>query len=122
MTIAKVNLENAFSLFSDHWSPKIVGDVNDTQVKLAKFEGRFDWHHHANENEMFFVLSGLMRIDLRDGAIDVGPGEFIIIPKGVEHCPEAIGGECSVMLIERAEIKHTGNIVTEKTVIEYERL
>lgn len=122
MTIQKVNLASAFQQFSDHWSPKIVGDVNETQIKLAKFEGRFDWHHHADEDEMFFVISGTMRMDLHDGPVEVCAGEFIIIPKGVEHCPEAVGGECQIMLIEKADIKHTGNVITEKTVREFERL
>jgi mannose-6-phosphate isomerase-like protein (cupin superfamily) len=122
MTIQKVNLSDAFGRFSDHWSPKIVGDVNETQIKLAKFDGRFDWHHHADEDEMFLVISGRMRMDLHDGAIEVGPGEFIIIPKGTEHCPEAVDGECHIVLIERADTRHTGNVTTEKTVSEYQRL
>lgn len=122
MTVKKVNLTEAFARFSDHWSPKIVGDVNETQIKLAKIDGRFDWHHHAAEDEMFLVVSGRMRMDLPDGPVELSAGEFIIVPKGTEHCPESVGGECQIMLIERAETRHTGNVTTEKTVHDYDRL
>jgi mannose-6-phosphate isomerase-like protein (cupin superfamily) len=122
MEIKKVNLAEAFSRFSDHWSPKIVGDVNETQIKLAKIDGRFDWHHHADEDEMFLVISGKMRMDLGDGAVEISAGEFIIVPKGTQHCPESVDGECHIMLIERADTRHTGNVTTEKTVAVYERL
>lgn len=122
MVIDKVNLVEAFGRFSDHWSPKIVGDVNETQIKLAKIEGRFDWHHHADEDEMFLVIGGRMLMHLRDGPVELGAGEFIVVPKGTEHCPESVGGECQIMLIERADTRHTGNVTTERTVTEFERL
>jgi mannose-6-phosphate isomerase-like protein (cupin superfamily) len=122
MTPAKINLAEAFSRISDHWSPHIGGDINDAQIKLAKFAGKFDWHHHEHEDELFLVVAGVMRMGLRTGDIDVHPGEYIIIPKGTEHCPEAIGGECHVVLLEPKTTINTGNVVTEKTRIELERL
>jgi mannose-6-phosphate isomerase-like protein (cupin superfamily) len=112
----KVNLAAAFATFSDHWNPRIAGEINDTAVKLVKFTGKFDWHHHEAEDELFLVISGTMRMGLRDGDIDVGPGEFIVVPRGTEHRPEAIGGECHVMLIEPKTTLNTGNVITEKTV------
>lgn len=122
MTIAKVNLADAFAQFSDHWSPRVAGEINDAQVKLVKFAGKFDWHHHEREDELFLVVSGVLRMGLRTGDIDVQPGEFIIIPKGTEHCPEAIGDECHVLLLEPSTTVNTGNVVTEKTVTELARL
>ncbi len=122
MAIAKINLTEAFATFSDHWNPRVAGEVNDSLVKLVKFSGQFDWHHHEKEDELFLVVSGTMRMGLRNGDVDVGPGELIIIPHGVEHRPEAIGGECHVMLIEPNTTLNTGNVVTEKTVRELERL
>ncbi|MEP3226950.1 MAG: cupin domain-containing protein [Parasphingorhabdus sp.] len=118
----KVNLKDAFATFSDHWSPKIAGDINDAQIKLAKFEGQFDWHHHDQEDELFLVIAGRMRMGLRSGNVDVDPGEFIIIPRGVEHRPEGLGGECHVLLLEPKTILNTGNVITEKTVIAPDRL
>lgn len=120
--IQKINLAEAFATFSDHWSPKIAGDVNNAQVKLAKFAGKFDWHHHDEEDELFLVVSGTMRMGLRTGDVDVEAGEFIIVPRGVEHCPEGIGGECHVLLLEPKTILNTGNVVTEKTVEQPDRL
>lgn len=122
MTIKKINLADAFATFSDHWNPRVAGEVNDSLVKLVKFTSQFDWHHHEVEDELFLVVSGTMRMGLRDGDVDVGPGEYIIIPHGVEHRPEAIGGECHVMLIEPKTTLNTGNVVTEKTVRELEVL
>jgi|TARA_R110002074_G_scaffold12142_16_gene44799 mannose-6-phosphate isomerase-like protein (cupin superfamily) len=122
VTLQKVNLADAFASFSDHWSPKVAGDINDAQVKLAKFESKFDWHHHEQEDELFLVIKGTMRMGLRSGDIDVGEGEFIIVPKGVEHCPEALGGECHVLLLEPKSTLNTGNVITEKTVENLDRL
>lgn len=119
---AKVNIAEALAGIEDHWNPRIAAEVGDTHVKLVKFAGRFDWHSHAEEDELFLVISGTMRMHLRSGAVDVGPGEFITIPHGAEHCPEAIGGECSVMLIEPASTINTGDVVTEKTRMRLERL
>jgi mannose-6-phosphate isomerase-like protein (cupin superfamily) len=118
----KVNLEEAFSRFHDYWSPRIVGDVNQSQIKLAKFEGAFDWHHHETEDELFLVVAGRLRMGFRDHAVDLEPGEFIIVPHGVEHRPEALDGECHIMLVEPATTLNTGNVVTERTVTTLERL
>lgn len=118
----KVNLADAFASFSEHWSPKIAGDINDTQVKLVKFDGKFDRHHHEQEDELFLVTKGTMRMGLCSGDIDVEAGEFIIIPKDVEHCPEALGGECHVLLLEPASTLNTGNQLTEKTVSNLDRI
>jgi mannose-6-phosphate isomerase-like protein (cupin superfamily) len=116
MSIRKVSLEGAFAGISEHWSPRIGGDINESQIKLAKFAGKFDWHHHEHEDELFLVIKGTMRMGLRDGDIDVAAGEFIIVPKGVEHCPEAISDECHVVLLEPRTTINTGNVVTDKTV------
>lgn len=114
--IDKVNLADAFASFSDHWSPKVAGDINDMQVKLAKFEGKFDWHHHEQEDELFLVVKGRMRIGLRSGDIDLEEGEMIIVPRGVEHCPESLSAECHVLMLEPKTTLNTGNVIKEKTV------
>lgn len=114
--IRKVVLSSAFASFSDHWSPRIAGEVNDAHVKLAKFAGAFDWHHHDAEDELFLVVAGRMRMGLRDGDIDLDAGEFIIIPKGMEHRPEALTEECHVLLLEPKTTLNTGNIVNARTV------
>ena len=111
----KVNLAEAFATFADHWSPRVAGQINDFQVKVVKLKGAFDWHHHDVEDELFLVVSGRMRMGLRDGDIEVGPGEFIVVPHGVEHRPEAITEECHVLLLEPGTTLNTGNVVTERT-------
>ena len=111
----KVNLAEKFSLFDEHWSPKIVGELNGQYVKLAKLLGEFVWHHHEAEDEMFMVLKGRLVIKLRDRDIVLGEGEFLIIPRGVEHCPVA-EEEVHIMLFEPISTLHTGNVQTEKTV------
>ena len=121
MTIRKVNLAETFGRFRDHWKPKIVGEVNDSLVKLVKFQGEFVWHHHDHEDELFLVLKGRMRMQLRDGDVMVGPGEFIIIPHGVEHKPVA-DEETEVMLFEPNSTLNTGNVRNERTVPQLERL
>ena len=120
--LEKVSLTDAFASFSDHWSPKIAGDINDMQVKLAKFDGKFDWHHHEEEDELFLVVSGTMRMGLRTGDVDVEAGEFIIVPRGVEHCPEALTDECHVLMLEPATTLNTGNVITSKTLRELDSL
>ena len=114
----KVNLSEAFGRFHDHWSPKIAGEINDAQVKLVKLAGAFDWHHHEVEDELFLVVEGRMRMGLRTGDIDVNAGEFIIVPHGVEHRPEALTEECCVLLLEPRTTLNTGNLVNERTVRE----
>ena len=118
----KVNLAAAFSKFSDHWSPKVAGDLGDFQVKLAKFAGPFHWHHHAVEDELFLVVHGRLRMSFRDKVVDLDPGEFIIVPHGVEHRPEALTDECHVVLLEPNSTLNTGNVVNERTVRDLGRL
>ena len=117
----KVTLASKFASFSDHWSPKIVGELNGQHVKLVKFVGEFVWHHHDNEDEMFLVHRGRFRMELRDGDVALDAGDFIIIPRGVEHRPVA-DEEVEVMLFEPAGTLNTGNVVGEKTVAEPARI
>jgi mannose-6-phosphate isomerase-like protein (cupin superfamily) len=112
----KVNLANAFASFSDHWSPKVAGDIGNFQVKLVKVSGAFHWHHHDIEDELFLVVAGRLRMGFRDRVVDLEPGEFIIVPHGVEHLPEALTDECHVMLFEPNTTLNTGNVVNERTV------
>jgi len=120
--VDKVNLADAFATFSDHWNPRVAGDINSFQVKLVKFAGKFDWHHHDAEDEMFLVVQGRMKMGFRDRDVIVGPGEFIIVPHGIEHCPEAVDGECHVVLLEPGSTLNTGNVETGKTKKTLERL
>ena len=110
----KVNLVQKFSLFSEQWSPKVVGELNGQQVKLAKLQGSFVWHHHEAEDELFYVVKGTLKILLRDQTIELSEGEFFIVPRGVEHLPVA-DEEVWVLLFEPATTLNTGNIVNEKT-------
>ena len=119
--VAKVNLAEKFSRFSEHWSPKIIGEVNDSYVKAVKFKGEFLWHHHENEDELFLVVRGRLTMRLRDRAVEVNAGEFIIIPRGVEHLPVA-EEETHVILLEPKSTLNTGNVRNERTVAELERL
>jgi mannose-6-phosphate isomerase-like protein (cupin superfamily) len=111
----KVNLAEAFASFSDPWNPRIAGDINSFQVKLVKLAGAFDWHHHEVEDELFLVVAGRMRLGLRDRDVDLEAGEFIIVPHGVEHRPEALTDECQVLLLEPASTLNTGETTTERT-------
>ncbi len=117
----KVNLAEKFAAFSEQWSPKLVGEVNDFAVKLAKLEGEFVWHHHEAEDELFLVIKGRLRIRLRDRDVDLEEGEFFIVPRGVEHQPVA-EEECQVLMFERKETLNTGNIRNERTVDEPARM
>lgn len=116
-----VNLDEKLSRVKEYWSPKIVGEVNDSYVKLVKFKNEFVWHHHENEDEMFLVLKGRMRMKFRDRDVIVSPGEFIIVPKGVEHLPVA-EEEVHVMLFEPKTTLNTGNVRNERTLATLERL
>lgn len=107
-SMQKVNLSEKFSLFQDYWNPKIAGELNGQQVKLVKFQGEFVWHKHDHEDELFFVVSGSFRMELRDKVIDLHEGEFLIVPKGVEHRPVS-EEEVSVMLFEPASTLNTGD-------------
>lgn len=117
----KVNLSQKFSLFSDYWSPKIAGEINDSHVKLVKLKGEFVWHHHEEEDELFLVVKGKLLIKLRDQDISLNEGEFVIIPKGVEHCPVA-EDEVHVLLLEPKTTLNTGNTRNDKTVADPERI
>lgn len=121
MTMNKVNLLEKFALFQDQFSPKVVGDLNDHQVKVVKLQGEFVWHHHENEDEMFLVVRGRMRMGLRTGDIELAEGELFIVPKGVEHKPSS-EEECWIVLIEPGTTLNTGNVVGERTVAELDRI
>ncbi|CVK20718.1 cupin domain-containing protein [Sporomusa sphaeroides] len=111
----KIVLAEKFNLFTEHWSPKIVAELNDSYIKLAKLKGEFVWHHHDEEEELFFVVKGTLLIKFRDKEVLLNEGECIVIPKGVEHLPVA-DEEVHVMLIEPKTTLNTGNVVNERTV------
>ncbi len=111
----KININEKLSTFSEYWSPKIVGDINESYVKLAKLKGEFVWHMHENEDEMFMVIKGRLLIKLRSEDIILNEGEFFIIPKGIEHMPVA-ENEVHVMLLEPKTTLNTGNVKNERTV------
>jgi len=106
----KVNLAQKFSLFSDYYNPRIVGELNGQQVKLVKVKGEFVWHHHDDEDEFFIVWKGRFRVEFRDHVVDMGPGECVVVPRGVEHrtCADA---EAEIMLFEPTGVVNTGNVV-----------
>jgi mannose-6-phosphate isomerase-like protein (cupin superfamily) len=119
--VTRINLAEKLTRFDDRWNPRIVADLNDSHVKLAKVQGEFVWHQHADEDELFLVLRGTLVIELRDGSVTLGPGEMVVIPKGVEHRPVA-AEEVHLMLIEPKGIRHTGDVQSELTVHEYTRI
>jgi len=112
--VDKINIEEKLSLIKDHWNPRIAGELNGQQIKLAKFKGEFISHKHDNEDEMFLVLKGSFRMEMGDKSIEINEGEFLIVPKGVEHKPVA-DEEVSVMLFEPASTLNTGDKVNEYT-------
>src|SRR5215468_10972769 len=112
--MTKVNLAEKLALFHSHWDPKIVGELNGQHVKLVKFQGPFVWHHHVNEDELFLVVRGRFRMEFRDRTVDLSEGEFLIVPRGVEHRPVA-EEEVHVLLFESATTLNTGNIREERT-------
>jgi mannose-6-phosphate isomerase-like protein (cupin superfamily) len=116
-----VNLSEKLATIQKHWDPKVVGALNGQEVKLAKVKGDFIWHHHENEDELFFVVEGVLRLEFRDGAVEVGPGELYIVPRGVEHRPVAVE-EAHIMMFEPASTLNTGNIRNELTVEKPERI
>ena len=117
----KINLGEKFSLFSEHWKPKIVGELNGQLVKLVKFLGPFEWHHHDREDELFLVVKGRFTMELRDRNILVEEGEFVIVPRGVEHRPVA-EEEVQVLLFEPASTLNTGNLRSGRTVEVLDRI
>jgi len=114
MPIKTVNLLNEFDLVDDYWSPRVVGQVNDQYIKVAKLKGTFTWHKHDDEDELFYVLRGRLVIEYEDDQVVLNEGDFHVVPKGVMHNPVA-KDECWVALIETVSTKHTGDVITDKT-------
>jgi mannose-6-phosphate isomerase-like protein (cupin superfamily) len=125
MSISVVNLAEKFSGFAEHWSPRIAAELNDSYVKLAKLQGEFVWHHHEHEDELFLVIRGTLSMKIRDDGAEreltIRPGEFVVIPRGVEHLPFA-ADEVEVLLIEPKTTLNTGNLRNERTREELERV
>ncbi len=119
--LEKVTLSRKFEMIRKYWEPRIAGEINDTWVKLAKFKDEFVWHHHADEDEMFLVVKGHLRIELRDGVVELDPGEFVIVPRGVEHRPVA-DEEVHCVLIEPKSVVNTGNVRNQRTLENLERI
>ena len=117
----KVNLREKLDLFAEHWQPKIVGDLNGQHIKLVKFQGTFVWHHHDNEDELFLVVKGRFLMEFRDKNVWLEEGEFVIVPRGVEHRPVA-DEEAHVLLFEPASTLNTGNVRNERTLHELQRI
>lgn len=112
----KVNLDQKLSLFDDQWSPKIVATLNDYDIQVAKAQGEFVWHEHADTDEFFLVLKGRLVIQMREGDVELGPGELFVVPRGIEHCPRAYDG-LEVLLIEPSGTVNTGNAGGELTAV-----
>jgi len=121
MANQKVNLAEKFSQIHDYYNPRIAGEVNDTAVKLVKLKGEFMWHHHENEDELFLVVKGRLTMHLRDRDVEINPGEFFIVPRGVEHFPAA-EEEVHIVLLEPKSTLNTGNLRNERTVETLERI
>jgi mannose-6-phosphate isomerase-like protein (cupin superfamily) len=119
--LERIDLREKLSRFDEHWSPRIVAELNGQHVKLAKLEGEFVWHSHADEDELFLVLKGKLTIELRDGAVDLGPGQMVVVPRGVEHRPVA-DGEVHLLLFEPTGTLNTGTVRNERTVEEPKRV
>ncbi len=118
-----INLEQKLKKFSDHWHPHQIAVVDDMQVLLAKVKGEFVWHQHEEEDELFQVVKGTLYIQFRDCTVEVKQGEIIVVPKGVEHCPMTKDGEeVHIMLFEKLSVKHTGDVVAEKTRTTYPKI
>lgn len=121
MSVEKVSIGEKFALFDERWKPKIVGELNGQHVKLVKLLGEFVWHHHDNEDELFLVVKGRFRMEFRDTNVWIEEGEFIVVPRGVEHRPVA-EEEAHVLLFEPASTLNTGNVQNERTVAELDRI
>jgi mannose-6-phosphate isomerase-like protein (cupin superfamily) len=120
-TVKVVNIQEKLNLFNETWNPKIVGELNNHKVQVVKLKGEFSWHHHEKEDEMFWVIKGVLTIHFRDRDLTVNPGEFVIIPHMLEHKPEAVEN-VEIVLIEPSETLNTGNVTNEKTVAKQERI
>jgi mannose-6-phosphate isomerase-like protein (cupin superfamily) len=121
LSVEKVNIEGKFASFREHWSPKIVGELNGQHVKLVKILGEFVWHHHDEEDELFLVVKGRFRMEFRDRDLWIEEGELLVVPRGVEHRPVA-EEEAHVLLFEPASTLNTGNVRGEMTVAELDRI
>lgn len=119
--VERIDLSEKLSRFDERWSPRIVAELNGQHVKLAKLEGEFVWHSHAEEDELFLVLKGKLTIELRDGVVVLAPGQMVVVPRGVEHRPVA-DGEVHVLLFEPAGTLNTGDVRNERTVEEPKRV
>jgi mannose-6-phosphate isomerase-like protein (cupin superfamily) len=115
MQIQKINVAEKFSRITEQWSPRLLAEVNDMAVKAARLQGEFVWHSHEHEDELFFVVHGTLRLLLRDGEVVLGPGEMVVIPRGVEHLPVA-DEEVHVLLFEPRSTLNTGNVRNERTI------
>jgi len=113
--VEKVRVADKFELFGEYWKPKVIGEVNDFYIKAVKFKGEFVWHDHQTEDELFYVVKGKFRIKLRDGEVELGPGEFAVVPRGVEHMPVA-DEEVHVLLLEPKTTVNTGSADSERRV------
>ncbi len=122
MPAEKVNLAEKLAKVAETWSPKLVGTLDDYEIKVVKIHGDFVWHSHADEDELFLVLEGSFRMDFHDGSVELSAGEFLVVPKGVEHKPHAAAA-CSVLLLERAGVVNTGDAApSARTVTDLERI
>jgi mannose-6-phosphate isomerase-like protein (cupin superfamily) len=121
LPMMKTNLTQAFATFSEHWSPRVAADLNGQQLKLVKFQGAFDWHFHEHEDELFLVHRGSFVMEFRDKRVELQAGEFLVVPRGVEHRPVA-EHEVEVLLFEPASTLNTGNITSERTVAAPKRI
>jgi mannose-6-phosphate isomerase-like protein (cupin superfamily) len=110
-----VNIGEKLKLFVDHWHPRIIAQLDMYYLKLAKVKGEFVWHNHQNQDEMFLVLSGELTIKMRDGNVQLKEGDVYVVPRGVEHCPEA-AEEASILLLERVDTPHTGDVISRQTI------
>ena len=122
MAPRKINLRRAGEAIEKPWSPAIAGDINESQVKIARFEGDFDWHSHAGEDEGFLILKGNIVIDFRDESVELGEGDFLVVPRGVEHRPRSADGDNVVLMFEPRTTVNTGDTVTRRTVADLPRL
>jgi len=119
--VKKIVVSEKFAAFDTHWDPKIIGELNGQHVKVAKLKGDFIWHHHENEDELFWVIQGNLKLEFRDGEVYLGPGEMMIVPKGVEHRPVA-EEEVHVVLFEPASTLNTGEVINERTKTNLDRV
>ena len=117
----KINLKKKFNLFNDYWNPKIIGEMNDQDIKIAKVKGEFIWHNHKNEDELFLIIKGTLKIKFSNKTVELNKGEMLIIPKGVEHKPVA-KNEVWLLLFEPNTTKHTGEIKNDITIDKFEKI